>query len=42
MNTESTFEWVIFKIDQNQKTIEEFDNEHLPILLLFSIFISLL
>ena len=29
MNTESTFEWVIFKIDQNQKTIEEFDKETL-------------
>ena len=26
---ESTFEWVIFKIDENQKTIEEFDNETL-------------
>ena len=26
---ESTFEWVIFKIDENQKTIDEFDNETL-------------
>ena len=29
MDTESTFEWVIFKIDQNQKRVEEFDNETL-------------
>lgn len=26
---ESTFEWVIFKIDENQKTIEEFDDDTL-------------
>ena len=26
---ESNFEWVIFKIDENQKTIDEFDNETL-------------
>ena len=26
---QSTFEWVIFKIDENQKTIDEFDNETL-------------
>ena len=26
---ESTFEWVIFKIDENQKTIDEFDDETL-------------
>ena len=26
---ESTFEWVIFKINTNQKTIDEFDNETL-------------
>ena len=26
---ESTFGWVIFKIDENQKTIDEFDNETL-------------
>ena len=29
MDFESTLEWVIFKIDQNQKKIEEFDNETL-------------
>ena len=29
MDAESTFEWVIFKIDQNQKRVEEFDNETL-------------
>ena len=29
MDNESTFEWVIFKIDQNQKRVEEFDNETL-------------
>ena len=26
---ESTFEWVIFKIDKDQKTIEEFDSDTL-------------
>ena len=29
MDLESTLEWVIFKIDQDQKTIDEFDNETL-------------
>ena len=29
MDTESTYEWVIFKIDRNEKTIDEFDNETL-------------
>ena len=29
MDLESTLEWVIFKIDQDQKTIDEFDNDTL-------------
>ena len=29
MDLESTLEWLILKIDQNQKTIDEFDNDTL-------------
>ena len=29
MDLESTLEWAIFKIDQDQKTIDEFDNDTL-------------